>query len=144
MGRADDRRGVAAEAPDCASVRAHKAPGEDPPGGAALAGFYLGHRQTADLDLFVTSDVPSEGEGALRMAAQEVGAAMEGAGFRVDDALPLAMQKDGGLTHAQLAWVLSQIVIPDGAALPGGVTPAALRDFARSLVTRLTRQSFPR
>jgi Nucleotidyl transferase AbiEii toxin, Type IV TA system len=43
--------------------------------------------------------------------------ALEQAGFRVEDALPLAQEKDGGLTAAQLAWVLSQI---DLSGLPEG------------------------
>jgi hypothetical protein len=43
--------------------------------------------------------------------------ALEQAGFRVEDALPLAEKKDGGLTPAQLAWVLSQI---DLTSLPPG------------------------
>ena len=30
-------------------------------GGAALAGFYLGHRETHDLDLFTLMDVMKEG-----------------------------------------------------------------------------------
>ncbi len=69
--------------------------------------------------------------------------ALEQAGFGIEEALPLAMRKDGGLTPAQLAWVLSQIIIPDGVALPGDATPASLREFLRSLVSRLTRLSFP-
>jgi hypothetical protein len=43
--------------------------------------------------------------------------ALEEAGFRVEDALPLAEKKDAGFTPAQLAWVLSEI---DLTALPPG------------------------
>ncbi len=160
-------------------------------GGAALAGYYLAHRQTHHLDLFTTADILEEGEQALTAAADEVGAtiekiqtapdfrrrvvrrgedavvvdlvrdrapqgslpkqtfgdvrvdppqeilanklcallsrselrdlldvyALEQAGFRVEDALPLAEKKDAGLTPAQLAWVLSQI---DLTSLPPG------------------------
>jgi hypothetical protein len=152
-------------------------------GGAALAGFHLAHRRTHDLDLFTTADVLEQGEQALRLTAEDLGAtiekihtapdfrrrvlrraeeavvvdlvrdrvpqgplpkervgniqidppqeilanklcallsrselrdlvdvyALERAGFRVEDALPLARAKDAGLTPAQLAWVLSQI-----------------------------------
>lgn len=46
-------------------------------GGAALAGYYLGHRETADLDLFTSSAAMHEGEAALRAAAREVGASVE-------------------------------------------------------------------
>ena len=49
-------------------------------GGAALAGFHLGHRETRDLDLFVASpdrSVLDEGEQALRAAAATIGANVE-------------------------------------------------------------------
>ncbi len=46
-------------------------------GGAALSGFYLSHRDTADLDLFTPEDVLREGEAALHRAASEVGATVE-------------------------------------------------------------------
>jgi hypothetical protein len=46
-------------------------------GGAALAGFHLGHRETDDLDLFVTEDVLEEGLAALGAVAREIGAASE-------------------------------------------------------------------
>jgi predicted nucleotidyltransferase component of viral defense system len=44
-------------------------------GGAALAGFYLAHRDTKDLDLFATGDVDiGEGADALVATARAVGA----------------------------------------------------------------------
>jgi predicted nucleotidyltransferase component of viral defense system len=46
-------------------------------GGAALAGFYTGHRGTNDLDFFTTEDVLEEGEVALREAAVSLGASIE-------------------------------------------------------------------
>ncbi len=46
-------------------------------GGAALAGFHLGHRTTHDLDLFTTSDRLEEGSAALREAAIQLGAHVE-------------------------------------------------------------------
>jgi len=70
--------------------------------------------------------------------------ALERAGYRVEDALGPASTKDGGLTPAQLAWVLSQIEIGADASPPGGVTASELRDFLKSLVTRLTRIAYPR
>jgi nitrogen fixation protein len=69
--------------------------------------------------------------------------ALEEAGHRVDDAFDLAIQKDGGLTPAQLGWILSQIKIPDGAELPGGVEAADLRDYLHDLELRLSRMAFP-
>ena len=152
-------------------------------GGAALAGYHLGHRETADLDLFTTADLLADGEATLHGAVSAINGsieniqtapdfrrrlirrgdesvvvdlvrerapqgeqpklqygavrvdppeeilaiklctllaraeirdlvdvlALEKADHRVEAALPLAMEKDGGLTPAQLAWVLSQI-----------------------------------
>ena len=46
-------------------------------GGAALAGFYLGHRETHDLDLFTLMDVIQEGSSAAAEAAREMGAKLE-------------------------------------------------------------------
>lgn len=47
-------------------------------GGAALAGFYLGHRTTSDLDLFATPAVSiADGVRALRAAAEAVGASLD-------------------------------------------------------------------
>lgn len=66
-----------------------------------------------------------------------------GAGLRVEDALPLALQKDGGCTPATLAWLLSEIEIPDNTPLPAGVTPAELRQWLHGLVVRLRQLAFP-
>lgn len=49
-------------------------------GGAALAGFHLGHRQTHDLDFFTTAGDLDSGVRALRSAAARLGAQ----GRRVD------------------------------------------------------------
>ena len=46
-------------------------------GGAALAGFHLGHRTTEDLDLFASVDVLEDGERALREAARRIGGTLE-------------------------------------------------------------------
>jgi hypothetical protein len=69
--------------------------------------------------------------------------ALEGLGLSLSEALEAGQRKDGGLTPAQLAWVLSQITIGDGASLPGGVTPAELRDYLRNLIDRLVRIGHP-
>jgi hypothetical protein len=45
--------------------------------GAALAGFHLAHRRTHDLDLFTTADVIEDGEQALALMADELGATVE-------------------------------------------------------------------
>lgn len=46
-------------------------------GGAALVGFYLGHRDTHDLDLFTDGGSLDEGVRALREIAAELGLAIE-------------------------------------------------------------------
>lgn len=51
-------------------------------GGAALAGFHLKHRRTADLDFFTTpdaaaGDILDAGESALRAVAAHIGATVE-------------------------------------------------------------------
>jgi hypothetical protein len=188
-------------------------------GGAALAGFYLQHRPTLDLDLFTLDPIAfDDGRRVLEAAAARLGAAvavrqhgpgferfvvstqaesvvvdlvlervpqafgpkrvvglisidpieeilanklttllsraeerdlvdvwfLERHGLKVEDAIPAALEKDGGCTPAALAWVLSEVAIPDGAELPGGVSPADLRAFVSSLVVRLRRLAFPR
>jgi hypothetical protein len=186
-------------------------------GGAALAGFHLGHRTTEDLDLFTTREVLEDGESALREVARRLGAslenirtapdfrrrllrrdddgvvvdlvldrapqgtvtkpvvdgvavdppdeilanklcallgrcefrdivdvlALERAGLKVEDALPLARSKDAGLTPAQLAWVLSCITLGDDVDLPAGFAPGELRDYLQQLQDRLSRLGYP-
>lgn len=66
---------------------------------------------------------------------------LEAAGFPVERFLADAQRKDAGVTPAALAWVLSELVVPDG--LPGDVSAAALRAFVRDLEIRLRRLSIP-
>jgi hypothetical protein len=187
-------------------------------GGGALAGFFLGHRTTDDLDLFTTDEAAFErgphvlaevverlggelkavqqapgfhryfvrraGEGVVvdlvldrvpqiyvekldrggipvdppaEILVNKLSAiagrceirdvvdvmALEKAGLSVEEALDAALRKDGGCTPATLAWVLSELEIPDGATLPGGVTGGELRQYVSSLVGRLRRASAP-
>jgi len=187
-------------------------------GGAALAGFYLHHRPTLDLDLFTLDPAAFEtGRRALDAAAAELGATvavrqhapgferyvvsgrgesvvvdlvlervpqtagakrvidsvsvdpleeilvnklttllsraeerdlvdllfLERRGLKAEDGLPAALEKDGGCTPAALAWVLSEVSIPDGVELPGGVSAAELRTFVADLIVRLRRAAFP-
>lgn len=181
-------------------------------GGAALAGFHLGHRMTDDLDLFtpqalafergrfvladvaaalggelqVRQDAPGfkrlvltrGGEGVVVDIVKDTGpqlhpdklerdhividpadeiqanklAALVGraeerdlvdvmflerAGYSIDAALPVALAKDGGCTPATLAWLLSEVTIPDGVVLPAAVSPAELRAYVAALIARL-------
>lgn len=68
---------------------------------------------------------------------------LEHAGLRVEDAIGPAATKDGGLTAAQLAWVLSQLTVGSDSRIPAGVTPVELRAFLEDLVSRLTRLAYP-
>lgn len=186
-------------------------------GGAALAGFYLGHRSTDDLDLFTTELAAFErGRFVLRDLSEALGGTLEirqdtprflrvvlgrnaeavvidlvhdqpqhhtdklerdgvrldpvdeifanklttlvgraeerdlvdvmfleRAGYPIEQALSVALAKDGGCTPATLAWVLSEIAIPDGVVLPAGVSPADLRTYLEDLVVRLRRAALP-
>ena len=186
-------------------------------GGAALAGFHLGHRETHDLDLFTTAGPLTNGVDALRDLAREMGArceetrtapefrrfvlsrgeesvvvdlvvdrapqlvedkpsvgtirldppeeilanklcallgraeirdlvdvrALEESGLPLETALAAGQRKDGGLTPAQLAWVLSQISIGGEARIPGGGEAAELRRYLRDLIDRLAALARP-
>jgi len=68
---------------------------------------------------------------------------LERSGLSLEDALAAAERKDGGVTPAVLAWVLSQITIGDRAAIPGGVSPAELRQFKETLETKFRRLAYP-
>lgn len=46
-------------------------------GGAALAGFYLHHRETHDLDLFTLADVLDDGVALVMEISREFGASIE-------------------------------------------------------------------
>jgi Nucleotidyl transferase AbiEii toxin, Type IV TA system len=69
--------------------------------------------------------------------------ALERPGYRTEEALPAAVRKDGGLTPAQLAWVLSEIRIGDDAKPPGNVEVGTLRAHIADLVNRLTALAHP-
>lgn len=69
--------------------------------------------------------------------------ALESIGYRVEDALPAAHQKDRGLTPAQLGWVLQQIEFGDDLVPPSDVSRQELREYLDDLITRLATISFP-
>jgi hypothetical protein len=68
---------------------------------------------------------------------------LERAGHRVEDALSGALAKDGGCTPATIAWLLSEIEIPDGARFPANISVEELRAFVKDLVARLLRVAAP-
>ena len=188
-------------------------------GGAALAGFFLGHRQTDDLDLF-TSDQTSFDQAplVLQSVATALGATLavrqHAPGFRrvvltteklgsvvvdfvydqgvaafpdkqrfgnivvdpvaeilinkltavvgraeerdlvdllclansglsIIDNVAAAQAKDGGCTPANLAWLLSEVHIPDDIQLPAQVSPVQLRTFVAQLIVKLRQLALP-
>ena len=66
---------------------------------------------------------------------------LEATGLRVEDYLPAARTKDGGVSPATLAWVLSQLRIPG--TLPGAVTRDELSSYAASLEARMRHAARP-
>jgi predicted nucleotidyltransferase component of viral defense system len=186
-------------------------------GGAALVGYYFGHRETHDLDLFTLRNEVEEGtrlvnqiarymkatveplqtspdfrrlllkrddqaividlvrdyvfqvhfekplvDGVRIDSAEEIFAnklcallsrseirdlvdvrELENAGLSLESALKAAARKDSGLTAAQLAWVLAQINLNEGAELPGGVPVTELRAYLADLIDRLRRMAMP-
>jgi hypothetical protein len=64
-------------------------------------------------------------------------------GLSFDDALKLAMVKDGGLSPAQLGWALSQFVITDDSRVPGGIDTVELKKFKEDLQQRLAAAARP-
>jgi len=71
-------------------------------------------------------------------------AKLEESGLDAIEALDLAGRKDGGLTAAQLAWVLSTFPIPSDEALLHGMSRKELQDYRDALVRRLTAEGFPK
>jgi len=69
--------------------------------------------------------------------------ALEQTGLSLERALDAGRRKDGGLTPAQLAWVLSQITIGDEARIPGGVPAGELRRYLEQLIDRLVGLARP-
>ena len=69
--------------------------------------------------------------------------ALESIGYRVEDALLAAHQKDRGLTPAQLGWVLQQIEFGDDLVPPGDVSRQELHEYLDDLIARLAKISLP-
>jgi len=63
-------------------------------------------------------------------------------GYSIETGLAGASKKDGGMSAAQLAWVLSEVQIGDDAR-PPGLTVEELRSFLEQLQDTLTRLAYP-
>lgn len=68
---------------------------------------------------------------------------LERAGYPVEQALELALAKDGACTPAALAWILSQVTIPPGHPLPAEVVAEELAEYVRDLAQRLVQLASP-
>lgn len=68
---------------------------------------------------------------------------LERAGYPLESALAPSLAKDGGCTPATLAWLLSEVTVPDGISLPAGGAPAELRAYVSSLIARLLALAAP-
>lgn len=68
---------------------------------------------------------------------------LERTGLRAEAYLGAALAKDAGATPATLAWLLSELVIPDDAKLAAGMSAAELRAFVSSLVQRFRAAALP-
>jgi hypothetical protein len=62
---------------------------------------------------------------------------LEREGLSLEQGLAAGQRKDGGLTPAQLAWVLSQMALSESEAIPGGVPRDDLDRYRRGLIDRL-------
>lgn len=69
--------------------------------------------------------------------------ALEREGFRVEDAIAAAMEKEGGLTPAQLADLLASWPLAPDSPIPSGFSFDELDGFRRDLIRRLRRLAFP-
>jgi hypothetical protein len=68
---------------------------------------------------------------------------LERAGYPIEQGLSGALAKDGGCTPATIAWLLSEMRIPDDARLSGGIVGAEIREWVAQLVKRLRRAAAP-
>ncbi len=68
---------------------------------------------------------------------------LERRGLRAEELLDMARLKDGGCTPATLSWLLSEVEIPPGASLPGGVAADEVREWLAGFVERMRGAAFP-
>ena len=101
-------------------------------GGAALAGYYLHHRSTNDLDLFTTTASLDDGVEALRSASEALGASIEPVRTSPDFRRFVVTRGNEGAV----------VDLGDDARPPGGVSVPELREFLSGLISRLTRIAY--
>lgn len=107
-------------------------------GGAALAGFHLGHRETGDLDLFATSDILERGEMALRAVARDLGASVENIQTAPEFRRRLVKREPESVV-VDLVWEQVPQVIPDKPVIGGIRVDPAEEILANKLCALLSR-----
>ena len=107
-------------------------------GGAALVGFHLGHRETDDLDLFVTEDVLEEGLAALGAAVRELGAVSEEI-LTTPDFRRRLLRRGGESVIVDLVRERVPQVFPDKPVIAGIRVDPAEEIMANKLCTLLAR-----
>jgi hypothetical protein len=107
-------------------------------GGAALAGFHLGHRETDDLDLFVTEDVLEEGLAALGAVVRELGATSEEI-LTTPDFRRRLLRRGGETVIVDLVRERVAQVFPDKPVIAGIRVDPAEEIMANKLCTLLAR-----
>lgn len=112
-------------------------------GGAALAGFYLGHRETKDLDLFTTPGAElREGVSAVHDGAEAIGASVRV--LRQDrDFMRLAVVRGDETTLVDLVLDRAPQVVSDKAVV-GRVRLDPLREIAANKICALLDRFEPR
>ena len=107
-------------------------------GGAALAGFHLGHRETDDLDLFATEDVLEEGLAALGAVERELGATSEEI-LSTPDFRRRLLRRGGESVIVDLVRERVAQVFPDKPVIAGIRVDPAEEIMANKLCTLLAR-----
>jgi predicted nucleotidyltransferase len=107
-------------------------------GGAALAGFHLGHRETDDLDLFVIEDVLEDGVGALAAVVRELGATSEEI-LTTPDFRRRLLRRGGESVIVDLVRERVAQVFPDKLLIAGIRVDPAEEIMANKLCTLLAR-----
>lgn len=107
-------------------------------GGAALAGFHLGHRETSDLDLFATSNLLERGDMALRAVARDLGASVENIQTAPEFRRRLVKREPESVV-VDLVWEQVPQVIPDKPVIGGIRVDPAEEILANKLCALLSR-----
>jgi hypothetical protein len=109
-------------------------------GGGALAGFYLGHRSTEDLDLF-SPPGPDLDDGVRAMQDAATSCRASSSMLRSFEAFKRLLVTRGD-EQCVVDIVIEQVSIGPEALLPGEADPISLDAFRADLVVRLRAIAF--